>query len=87
MIILSKHLPNVYILVMKGCVSTRDSLYGILRCPLKTGFNVLILICFFSTVDAREVPDYYEVIQNPMDFATIKRKLEVGITGSTLHGM
>ncbi|KAK2141441.1 hypothetical protein LSH36_1097g00005 [Paralvinella palmiformis] len=31
---------------------------------------------FTQPVDAREVPDYYEIIENPMDFATIKRKLE-----------
>ena len=28
-------------------------------------------------VDGREVPDYYDIIKNPMDFGKIKKKLEV----------
>lgn len=33
---------------------------------------------FRSPVSIREVPDYYEIIQNPMDFARIKSKLNMG---------
>jgi hypothetical protein len=34
---------------------------------------------FNQPVDAEEVPDYYDIIQNPMDFGTIKKKLETGV--------
>lgn len=33
---------------------------------------------FIRPVQQKEVPDYYEVISNPMDFGTIKYKLNVG---------
>lgn len=33
---------------------------------------------FRSPVSIREVPDYYEIIQCPMDFARIKSKLNMG---------
>ncbi|XP_074658110.1 uncharacterized protein LOC141911050 isoform X2 [Tubulanus polymorphus] len=33
---------------------------------------------FLQPVDVREVPDYYTIINNPMDFGTIKKKLETG---------
>lgn len=33
---------------------------------------------FRSPVSIREVPDYYEIIQSPMDFARIKSKLNMG---------
>lgn len=32
---------------------------------------------FFSAVDPEDAPDYYSIIKNPMDFGTIKKKLEV----------
>ena len=38
--------------------------------PLQCSFSVI-------TVDPNEVPDYYSIIKSPMDFGTIKRKLEV----------
>lgn len=31
-------------------------------------------------VDPEEVPDYYDIVHKPMDFGTIKRKLEVCIS-------
>ncbi|ETW85228.1 hypothetical protein HETIRDRAFT_438210 [Heterobasidion irregulare TC 32-1] len=33
---------------------------------------------FKEPVNAQEVPDYYDVIQNPMDFSTMEHKLETG---------
>ncbi len=33
---------------------------------------------FERPVSVREVPDYYEVVKNPMDFAKIKSKLNLG---------
>ncbi|KAH3805994.1 BRCA2-interacting transcriptional repressor EMSY-like isoform X5 [Dreissena polymorpha] len=33
---------------------------------------------FTQPVDPADAPDYYTIVQNPMDFGTIKRKLETG---------
>jgi hypothetical protein len=33
---------------------------------------------FALPVEAREVPEYYTVIQSPMDFSTMEKKLEEG---------
>lgn len=34
---------------------------------------------FAQPVDAEVVPDYYDVITNPMDFATMKKRLAKGL--------
>ena len=41
---------------------------------------------FAEPVSAAEVPDYASVISNPMDFATIRRKLRGGAYGEDLQG-
>ncbi|MCL7031127.1 hypothetical protein MKW94_022515, partial [Papaver nudicaule] len=33
---------------------------------------------FSEPVDPEELPDYFEIIQNPMDFGTVRKKLDVG---------
>ncbi|KAL1814975.1 hypothetical protein ACET3Z_017549 [Daucus carota] len=33
---------------------------------------------FSEPVDPNELPDYHEIIKNPMDFGTLRRKLDVG---------
>lgn len=32
--------------------------------------------CFYFIVDAKEVPDYYDIVHRPMDFSTIKHNLK-----------
>lgn len=34
---------------------------------------------FSKAVDANEVPDYHQVIKNPMDFGTLRKKLNDGV--------
>ena len=41
------YLPHVKEPVMKGHLSCRDTFYGILRCPLKTGFTVVTIEQWF----------------------------------------
>ena len=42
-------------------------------------FNSIMFYCwqFLLTVDPVDAPGYYKVIKNPMDFSTIRVKLEV----------
>ena len=35
--------------------------------------------CFFLSVNPADAPGYYKVIKKPMDFSTVKRKLEVTV--------
>ncbi|KAI3947800.1 hypothetical protein MKX01_034465 [Papaver californicum] len=37
---------------------------------------------FSEPVDPEELPDYFEIIQHPMDFGTVRKKLEVGVYAS-----
>lgn len=36
----------------------------------------LYCTCFCFIVDAKEVPDYYDIVHRPMDFSTIKHNLK-----------
>ncbi|KAJ3446931.1 hypothetical protein M0813_16272 [Anaeramoeba flamelloides] len=53
-----------------------------LKNELRTLFNYLTNLpdtsIFQEPVDAEDVPDYYTVIKNPMDFSKMKKKLENG---------
>eukprot|EP00965_Chrysotila_dentata_P041573 1378391-Pleurochrysis_carterae.AAC.4 len=40
---------------------------------------------FAEPVDVEYVPDYLEIVQTPMDFSTIKRKLSTGAYGDDPH--
>ncbi|KAH0556601.1 bromodomain adjacent to zinc finger domain protein 1A isoform X1 [Cotesia glomerata] len=40
---------------------------------------------FLSPVTANEVPDYHEFIKHPMDFGTVKKKLEAGLYENNSH--
>ncbi|CAD6232003.1 GSCOCG00001695001-RA-CDS [Cotesia congregata] len=40
---------------------------------------------FLSPVTVNEVPDYHEFIKHPMDFGTVKKKLEAGLYENNSH--
>ena len=35
-------------------------------------------------MDPADVPDYYDIVKQPMDFSTIRKRLEVGIKETVL---
>ena len=43
----------------------------------ETNLTAAVSDWFMHPVDPNEAPDYYEIIKNPMDFTTIRRKLEM----------
>ncbi|VDN31812.1 unnamed protein product [Cylicostephanus goldi] len=44
----------------------------------KTNDGREIAVPFIELPTKRELPDYYEVVHNPMDFARIKKKIDKG---------
>ena len=44
---------------------------------ITNNYCIYIFFFLFFTVDPQEVPDYYQIIKQPMDFSTIRKKLEV----------
>lgn len=42
-----------------------------------TNYPVINSMVLSFAVDPEDAPDYYSIIKNPMDFGTIKKKLEV----------
>ena len=59
-------------------MGTNCSLASTFYCPHFCGVCLKIFLTYvIIAVDQNEVPDYYEIIHNPMDFSTIRKKLEV----------
>ncbi|KJH49886.1 protein, SNF2 family [Dictyocaulus viviparus] len=54
-----------------------DAVYDIMV-GFKTNDGREIAVPFIELPTKRELPDYYEVVQNPMDFARIKKKIDKG---------
>lgn len=44
-----------------------------------TNYPVISSMVLSFAVDPEDAPDYYSIIKNPMDFGTIKKKLEVSL--------
>ncbi|XP_002960878.2 histone acetyltransferase GCN5 [Selaginella moellendorffii] len=55
---------------------TRQALQGLMRSMLKLVCDHSEAWPFREPVDAREVPDYYDIIKDPIDLKTISRRLE-----------
>ncbi|KAK3232007.1 hypothetical protein Dsin_003888 [Dipteronia sinensis] len=60
-------------------------LYYYVKVFLQLGFICLFIICrkdtygvFSDPVDPEELPDYHDIIAHPMDFATVRSKLDGG---------
>ncbi|PIO65034.1 Bromodomain protein [Teladorsagia circumcincta] len=54
-----------------------DAVYDILV-GFKTNDGREIAVPFIELPTKRELPDYYDIVHNPMDFARIKRKIDKG---------
>lgn len=55
---------------------TRQSLHAFMRSLLKVVAEHADAWPFKEPVDAREVPDYYDIIKDPIDLRTISRRLD-----------
>ena len=62
-------------------ISSKEEFLEFMRSPIhikETRLSLIDLkVVTMSAVDPADAPDYYTVIHNPMDFSTMKKKLEV----------
>jgi len=66
------------IVVFLYVISVLEAL-GVVASIVGSNKSCFTLSLFGFVVDANEVPDYYDIVKHPMDFSSIKRKLEVFI--------
>lgn len=63
---------------------TRQALHGFMRTLLKAVVEHADAWPFKDPVDPREVPDYYDIIKDPIDLKTISKRLESDVYYLTL---
>ena len=57
---------------------TADNLKVFMNQVLKELVNIDDSVYFREPVDTEEVPDYYDIIKNPMDLQTMQKRVETG---------
>ena len=57
---------------------TAENLKSFMNHVLKELVNIDESVYFREPVDAEDVPDYYDIVKNPMDLATMQKRVESG---------
>lgn len=72
------------------CGEYKHKFNRIVHCNMRLEGKIFTMPCtvcrfgnpFRQAVSAREAPDYYDIVLQPMDLGAVKRRLEGGVTGT-----